>query len=62
MDRNRMLDIRMGTKSKPHLEDTPAKKRTRKFLRYGALIVFACYFVAGNRGLLHLVKMKSKVM
>ncbi len=61
MERNRMLNIRMGRKSKIHIENTPGKARLRKFIRYGVFLACACYFVAGNRGLLHLVRMKSEV-
>ena len=60
MERNRMLNIRMGSKSKIHIENTPGKARLRKFIRYGLIFACACYFVAGNRGLLHLIRMKSE--
>ena len=60
MEKNRMLNIRMGAKSKIHLENTPGKARAKKLIRYGVLVVFTCYFVVGNRGLIHLIKMKSE--
>ena len=60
MDKNRMLNIRMGGKSKIRLDNTPEKALKRKIIRWVVLLVCAYMFVAGNRGLLHLVRMKSE--
>ncbi len=60
MDKNRMLNIRMGSKSKIRIDNAPARTRKRRIIRWVILLLCAYLFVAGNRGLLHLIRMKSE--